>query len=112
MLNKLFFIKLVHIVLFFFMVICLGYLLYCGVTRTFNWILILSVIAIIIEGIALLLNNWQCPLTTLAEKHGAESGAVSDLFLPGIITRNIFRVAMIIFPAELVLLAFRYFTGI
>ena len=94
------------------MVACLIYILYGGITRAFNWVLLLAIAAILIEGIVLMLNKWQCPLTTLAEKHGAESGAITGMFLPECIARNMFTISFILFPAELALLAFRYFTGI
>ena len=112
MLNKIFIIKLVHTFIFFFMVACLAYILYSGITKTFNWILLLALIAFLIDGIALLLNKGRCPLTSLAEKYGAESGIISDMFLPMVISRNLFRIATVLFSTELVLLAFRYFTGI
>jgi hypothetical protein len=88
------------------------YILYSGITRTFNWVLLIAIIAILIEGLALLLNNGRCPLTTLAEKYGAENGSVTDIFLPNWIARNVFTVSIILFSAELVLLGFRYFTGL
>jgi hypothetical protein len=43
---------------------------------------------------------------------GAEKGSVTDIFLPDIIARNIFRVSTPLFCAALVLLAVRYFTGL
>ena len=94
------------------MSVCLMYILYSGITRTFNWVLLIAIIAILIEGLALLLNNGRCPLTTLAEKYGAENGSVTDIFLPKVIARNLFRVSLLLFIAELVLLGFRYFTGL
>ncbi len=112
MFNRVFFIKLFHTLIFFFMSACLLYILYAGVTKTFNWILLIAVIAIFIEGIALILNKWRCPLATLAEKYGAENGSVTDIFLPTWIARNVFIVSIILFSAELVLLGFRYFTGL
>ena len=109
MLNKLFVIKLIHSIVFFFVAACLIYLLYCGITKTYNWALFLAISAILINGSALLLNQGRCPLTTLAEKHGAEKGSVTDIFLPTWMVRNVFRVSTVLFSAELVLLAFRYF---
>ncbi len=109
MLNKLFFIKLIHTIIFFFMVSCLIYVLYCGLTKTYNWALLLAISAILINALSLLLNHGRCPLTTLAEKHGAEKGSVTDIFLPAWIARNVFRVSTVLFSTELVLLAFRYF---
>jgi len=109
--RKVFFLKAGHTVIFFFQTACLFYILYAGITRTFNAALAVAIIAIMLNGVALLLNRWRCPLTTFAEKHGAVSGSVTDIFLPKWIADNVFRVAVVLFPAELVLLAIRYFLG-
>jgi hypothetical protein len=108
--NKLFLIKFIHSVIFWWQVACLAYLLYAGITRTFNVIVLVAIVSILINGLLLLLNKGRCPFTTLAEHQGAKSGSVTDLFLPKCIANNIFRVSMPLFCAELVLLAVRYFT--
>ena len=95
--------------MFFFMSVCLLYILYAGVTRTFNWVLLVAIVVILAEGIALLVNKGRCPLTTLAEKYGAEKGSVADIFLPAVIARNLLRLSTILFISELVLLTIRYF---
>ena len=64
------------------MLACLFYILYAGVTGTFNLVLLLAVVAILIEGAVLILNKWRCPLATLAERYGAKKGSVVDIFLP------------------------------
>jgi len=110
--NKLFLIKFTHSVIFWWQAACLAYLLYAGVTRTFNiWVLI-AVLSIFLNGLLLLINNGRCPFTTLAEKQGAAKGSVTDIFLPDCIARNIFRVSFPFFIGELILLAVRYFTGL
>ena len=88
---------------------CLLYILYAGVTKTFNWVLFMAIVTIFIEGRVLILNKWRCPLTSLAEKYGADNGSVTGMFLPGVIARNVFKIAIVLFPAELVLLGIRYF---
>jgi hypothetical protein len=93
------------------MVACLLCILYAGVTATFNWLLLIAMVAIFIEGGALILNRWRCPLTTLAEKYGAEKGSVADIFLPKMVARNAFKWWTVLFAAELVLLGIRYFIG-
>ncbi len=108
--NKLLLIKSLHTIIFFFMIICLFYILYCSITKTYNWLLLVAIGAISLEGIALILNNWRCPMTTLAERLGAEKGSVVDIFLPQWISRHVFRASTVLFAAELALLAFRYFT--
>jgi len=91
------------------MAACLLYVLYCGITKTYNWILYLTIGAIFVEGLALLLNRGRCPLTTLAEKHGAEKGSVTDMFCPKWFVPHVFRVSTVLFTAELALLGFGYF---
>jgi hypothetical protein len=96
--------------IFWWQVVCLVYILYAGIAATFNIILLLAIISIAFNGVLLILNKGRCPFTTLAEKQGAQSGAVTDLFLPKFIARNIFRVSFPFFILELILLAVRFFT--
>lgn len=112
MFNKLFFIKFAHSLIFWWQAACLVYLLYAGITATFNILVLLAVVSILINGLLLLLNKGRCPFTTLAERQGAESGSVTDIFLPDCIARNIFRVSFPFFILELILLGIRFFTGI
>mgnify|MGYP001608167261 FL=1 len=111
MAHRLFLLKWLHSLIAFFMLGCLFYILYAGVTGTFNIFLLIAIAAILIEGAAISLNKCQCPLTTLAEKHGAEKGSVADIFMPGIIARNLFKWSPFVFAGELILLGVRYFTG-
>lgn len=104
-------VKSVHTVIFVFMLACLFYLVYCAVSRTYNQALLVALVAIALESVALLLNHGRCPLTTLAEKYGAEKGSVTDMFLPSWMGRHIFKVSIIVVPIALVLLAFGYFAG-
>src|SRR4030067_2498118 len=111
MATRLSLLKWFHSLIAFFMLACLIYILYAGLTATFNIFLLVAIVTILIEGVAISLNKWQCPLTTLAERHGAEKGSVADIFMPGIIARNLFKWSPSIFAGELILLGFRYLTG-
>ena len=102
-------VKTIHTAIFVFMLSCLFYLLYCALTRTYNSTLLVALAAISLEGVALLLNHGRCPLTTLAEKYGAEKGSVSDMFLPQWMGRHVFRVSLVLVPVEFILLALGYF---
>jgi hypothetical protein len=107
--SKIFVIKFAHSIIFWWQALCLAYILYAGITRTFDIILLVSIASILANGILLVVNKGRCPFTNLAEKHGATKGSVTDLFLPDCIARNIFRVSFPFFIAELVLLAVRFF---
>ena len=112
MFNKLFVIKLVHSVIFWWQAACLAYILYAGITGTFNILLLIVILSILVNGVLLLFNHGRCPFTTLAENQGAQKGSITDIFLPDWVARNIFRVSFPFFSAEIVLLAVRYFAGI
>jgi membrane-bound metal-dependent hydrolase YbcI (DUF457 family) len=107
--NKVFAIKLFHSFIFLFMVACLLYILYCAIARRYDWTLLLALVAVFLEGLALLLNRWRCPLTTLAEKYGAANGAVTDIFLPDWLTRHTFKITTIVVIIEHIWLALGYF---
>jgi hypothetical protein len=110
--DKLCLIKFIHSVIFWWQVICLGCLLFACITKTFDILVLLSVISVLLNGLLLLLNKGRCPFTTLAEKQGVGKGSVTDIFLPDWIARNIFRVATPLFIIEMIVLAVRYFAGI
>ena len=111
MAGRLVLLKWLHSTVAFFMLACLIYILYAGLTATFNLLLLVAITTICIEGVAISLNHWQCPLTTLAEKCGAEKGSVSDILMPEVVARNLFRWSPFLFAGELVLLGVRRFTG-
>jgi hypothetical protein len=92
------------------MVACLAYILYCAIAGRYDWTLLIALAAIFIEGLVLLLNRGRCPFTTLAEKHGAASGAVTDLFLPEWLSRHTFKVSTTLFIIELIWLVIGYFS--
>ena len=49
----------------------------------------IAVALVAVEGVVWLGNSRICPLTPLAERYGASSGSVSDIFLPDPIARTI-----------------------
>jgi hypothetical protein len=87
-------------------------MLYAGITKTYNALVLLAIGAILINFLAILLNQGKCPLTTFAERLGSEKGSVTDIFLPGWIARNLFGISTVLFSTGLILLTFRYFTGL
>jgi len=108
--KKVFVVKFIHSILFWLMVFCLFYIFYCAIARTYDWTLLTAIGIIIIEGLSLAFNHWRCPLTTLAEKYGAEHGAVTDIFLPKLCARYVFKFSTALFIVELVWLSFGYFS--
>ncbi|MDX1619047.1 MAG: hypothetical protein R3224_09695 [Balneolaceae bacterium] len=107
MARTIFYIKLVHSLLFFIIAICVLYLLYSTLLGTIG---ILTWIAFAIaagEGVILVLYDWQCPLTLWAEEKGAIRGSVADLFLPEWLSDRLFPIFGILFGISCVLLLYR-----
>ncbi len=109
--NKLFLIKSVHTIIFILMSSALVYILYSGVTGTYNWVLLFAIAAILVEGVVLIFNRFRCPLANLARRYGDKKGSVTDMFYPKWFVPHVFRVSTVLFVIGLVLLGFRYFTG-
>ena len=110
MLNKkVFVIKSIHIALFILMSICLFYILYCAIIKTYDWTLLTAICVLLINGLAIVLNRRRCPLTTLAEKYGSENGAVTHLILPKWAARYVFKFFTVAAAVEVILLGFGYF---
>lgn len=54
------------------------------------------------ECVVFAANGFVCPLTPLAERLGARSGSVTDIFLPQVVARNLTPIATPILAAGLV----------
>ena len=91
------------------MCVSLFYTLYCAIARIYDWTLLAAIVIIVIDGLSIVLNCGRCPLTTLAEKYGAENGAVTHLILPKWAARYVFKFFTVLVAIELVLLGIGYF---
>lgn len=76
-----FFTRAIHGLFAAFFVICLIYIFYCGISDRVGWLAWAAVCVMIIEGLAIWLNNGLCPLTSLQRRFGDDKGFF-DLFLP------------------------------
>lgn len=109
-LHSITFIKVAHTVAFFLMS---GVLLLMVYEVIIDRITLLSWHAtglFLAEGSVLLLNRGRCPLTSMAERLGASSGQITDLFLPKWFADRIFKVYGVLFVGSLVLLLIRLLT--
>jgi hypothetical protein len=107
--KRIFALKFIHSAVFLLMVVCLFYILYCCIARRYDWSLLAALGFIFLEGLSLAVNRFRCPLTTLAERWGAEHGAVTDIFLPGWLARNTFKISTVMVILEVIWLAIGYF---
>lgn len=89
--RAIFAIKSIHTLIFLFMSACILYVLYAGLTRTYNWLLAVAVGFVLLECVVYLGNGLRCPLTKLAQQYGDPTGndLIADLFLPPAFARRI-----------------------
>lgn len=78
----LFFIKLIHTLIWAFFVFAIGYILYAGVFDVLDVRVAAALALIVVEGIVLKLNHGSCPLTPIAARHTASRDDNFDIFLP------------------------------
>lgn len=102
-----FYIKLLHSLLFILISICTVYVFYAAAFDRITGLTWWAFGIVIIEMLVLILNDWRCPLTDLAEQQGAEIGSVADLFLPKRLSNHLFAIFGVVFLITLLLLAWR-----
>jgi hypothetical protein len=105
--RTVFYIKLIHSLLFFLIGISTIYVFMTAALDQVSTLTWWAFGVVMVELLALVLNNWRCPLTDLAEQQGAEVGSVADLFLPGWLSDRLFAIFGILFAATCLLLAWR-----
>lgn len=107
MFKSAFYIKLIHALLFLVIAVCTVYIFYSAVSDQITKFTCIAFGIAAGEMLVLLFNNWQCPLTDLAEEKGAEMGSVADLFLPEWFSDYLFIIFGIVFVVSCLLLAWQ-----
>ncbi len=109
--QKIFLIKVVHIATFFLFSSAIVYTLYSGIAGTYSWVLFLAIGTVVVEGLVLLLNHCQCPLTNMAKELGDETGRVTDMFFPAWFVPLVFQTCTALFIVGFALLVINYMVG-
>lgn len=86
--QKLFFIKSVHTIIWAFYVLVIGYIVYAGVSDRIGILVWIAIGLVIVEGFVLLLNDWRCPLTLVGRRYTKNTDDNFDIFLPKWLARN------------------------
>ena len=94
--DIIFWIKLLHSLIFFLASVCIMYIVYCGITGKINRYLWMAIGIIFAIGIIHTANGFECPLTTLVHQLTGRRD-VADIFLPDWIATNIMPVSTVIF---------------
>jgi hypothetical protein len=75
-------VKTAHSVIFFTIAGAIGYVVWSGATGRTDRRALTAVGIVAGEVVVFTANGWRCPLTGVAERLGADSGSVSDIYLP------------------------------
>jgi len=108
--KSVFYIKLIHSFLFLLIIISTAYVFFSALLDDITTLTWIAFAVALIEMLALILNNWRCPLTDLAEQKGAQAGSVADLFLPQWLSDRLFPIFRIIFVITCLLMVWRLLT--
>ncbi len=109
--DKLFWIKLVHTLIWLFFVIVIFYVLYSGITGNINIYTWVGIGLVIGEGAVLLIFKMFCPLTLLARKYSDSTKDNFDIFLPNWLAKNNKLIFTTIFLVGFILVLTRAFFG-
>lgn len=82
-------IRAVHSAIFLVMLGSIGWLVATGLAGRRDRTVAVAAGLVAAESAVFVLNGGVCPLTPLAERHGALKGSVSDIFLPDLVARTI-----------------------
>lgn len=102
--QKIIIIKSIHTIIYFVMVAAIFYILYAGITKTYNSWLYVSLSLLVIETIVYFGNGKVCPFTNLAQKYGDKKGYVGDIFMPKSIADKTFNIFGTLFLVGILLL--------
>ena len=85
--NMLQSIKFIHTVIWAIFVLIIAYILYSGIFDKINIFTWVSIVLILVEGIILYVNKWNCPLTILGKKYTEQTHIGFDIYLPKFIAK-------------------------
>ncbi len=101
-------VKALHIAIFILGAVGVCYVIYSGIVNRITRLTWIVISLMLLEVVALGLNGWRCPLTTLAEDLGAESGSITYILLPDWLAPHVFTIGGILFALGVFLVIYRH----
>lgn len=102
-------IKIIHTIIWIVMALATLYILYAGLTNTFDIFLYISIALLTAETIVLILNKWTCPLTPIARNYTDDRKDNFDIYLPEGLARYNKIIFGSIFVIGIILVILNYF---
>jgi len=100
-------IKLIHSLIWIFMVAIIFYILYCGIVDQINLLTWIAVGIILMEGVVLLTFKMSCPLTIVARKYSDSTKHNFDIYLPNWLARYNKQIFTAIYLVGIFILMYR-----
>jgi len=82
-------VKLIHTLVWFSIECCMVYVLWAGFSRRSDRRAAIAAGIVAGETVIFVANGFRCPLARVAERLGAESGSVTDVYLPRWLAHNL-----------------------
>lgn len=111
MFRSISFIKTLHSLAFIILSIANLIVLFSALTGKITKITLWSFAFVMVEGIVLMFNGWRCPLRIYAERIGAVSGQVTDIFLPKWFADRIFPICTSMLAFSIFVMLARFLGG-
>ena len=86
--KKLFYIKLIHTIIWLFYVVVIIYIFYAGIWNKVDVYAFIAIGLVAIEGLILLMFRWRCPLTVMGLRYTEDDEVGFDIFLPKWLAKN------------------------
>ena len=102
--DWIYWIKLVHTLIFFLASGCIVYVVYCGIVGKTNHYLWMSMVVVFAIGIIYAANDFECPLATLVHRLAGRRD-VPDIFFPDWFANKIMPVSTAIYIMGIVLVS-------
>lgn len=106
--DMIYWIKLIHTLIFFVASVCILYIVYCGIAGKIDRYLWMAIGIIFVIGIIHAANGFECPLATLVYRLAGRRD-VADMFLPDWFAGNIMPVSAVVYAIGVVLIVRRQY---
>ena len=94
--DWIFWIKLIHTLVFLFASTCIIYVVYCGIVGISNRYLVASLSIVFAIGVIYAINSFECPLATIVHTLAGRRD-VADIFFPDWFANKIMLVSTIVY---------------
>jgi len=108
--TRLILLKLLHTAIWSFYVVIIVYTVFAAIIGRLDFYFLTAVCLVVLEGIILLINGWQCPLTRIAEKYSDEVSLGFDLYIPKWLAKHNKTIFTTLFSAGIIIATYRILT--